>query len=71
MLKGQDIVVLAALMDESRLDESYADLGNRACLSVSETHAAVRRLQESSLINLNKRILKGNAKEFLTHGLPF
>lgn len=71
MLKGQDIVVLAALMDESRLDRSYADLGKRACLSASETHAAVRRLQESSLINLNKRVLKGNAKEFLTHGLRY
>lgn len=71
MLKGQDIVVLAALMDESRSDESYADLGKRACLSASEAHAAVRRLQESALINSNRRVVKSNAKEFLIHGLRY
>ena len=44
MLKGQDIVILAAIMADQRQGESYAELAERACLSASEAHAAVRRM---------------------------
>ena len=69
MLKGQDIVILAAIMDGRRQGESYAELSERACLSVSEAHAAVRRLREASLIGENRRVVKRNAVEFLVHGI--
>lgn len=71
MLKGQDLVVLAALLDGQRGDESYAELGRRTCISASEAHAAVRRLRESSLIAANWHVLKHNALEFLLHGLRY
>ena len=71
MLKGQDIVVLAALMDGRRQSESYAQLGARAFLSASETHAAVKRLQDASLIGPDRHVLKRNVLEFLIHGIRY
>lgn len=71
MLKGQDIVVLAAIMGDCRHDETYAELGKRTCLSASESHAAIRRLKDASLIDADRRVLKRNAIEFLVHGLRY
>lgn len=71
MLKGQDIVILAAIMDGQRQNESYAELGKRACLSVSETHAAVRRLREAALVREDHRVAGRNAVEFLVHGIRY
>ena len=71
MLKGQDIVVLTAIMDGRRQGESYAQLGTRACLSASETHAAVKRLQDASLIGPNWHVLKRNVLELLIHGIRY
>ena len=44
MIKGQDVVVLAALLENGAEELPYAELGKVARLSVSETHAAVKRL---------------------------
>ena len=71
MLKGQDIVVLAALMDGENAEETYAELGMRVCLSASETHAAVRRLQDAMLVSGARRLFKRNVLEFLAHGLRY
>lgn len=71
MIKGQDIVVLAALMDANRQNDTYAELGTHVCLSASETHAAVKRLLNAALINDKHRIFKHNAMEFLVHGLRY
>ena len=71
MLKGQDIVVLAARMDGARPAETYAALGKRVHLSAAETHAAVKRLEESSLLGADRRILRRNALEFLVHGIRY
>ncbi|MBO7656092.1 MAG: hypothetical protein J6U40_14330 [Kiritimatiellae bacterium] len=71
MLKGQDIVVLSVIMDSRFSGVPYAELGCRACLSVSETHAAVRRLREAALIGSERRLLKRNVIEFLVHGLRY
>ena len=43
--------MLAVLMGEGASRLPYSELGRIACLSVSEAHAAVRRLQDSMLIN--------------------
>ena len=61
MIKGQDIVVLAALMDSLRQKDTYAELGAHVCLSASETHAAVNRLIYAALITADHRALKRNA----------
>lgn len=71
MLKGQDVVVLAALMDKRGEAESYQELGRRVCLSASETHAVVKRLQTAALLTSDCRVLKRNAIEFLVHGLRY
>ena len=71
MLKGQDIVVLAAIMGGQRQGASYAQLGAHACLSASEAHAAVKRLQTASLIGPDRHVLKRNVLEFLIHGIQY
>ena len=71
MIKGQDIVVLAALMDSLRQKDTYAELGAHVCLSASETHAAVNRLIDAALITADHRALKRNALEFLAHGIRY
>jgi len=71
MIKGQDIVVLAALMENGAEKLAYAELGKVAKLSVSEAHAAVKRLQESVLLNANRVPIRRNVSEFLVHGLRY
>lgn len=70
MLKGQDIVVLASLIG-SDSSVPYLQLAERAQISVSEAHAAVKRLQDSSLLNSERRIVQRNVEEFLVHGLRY
>lgn len=71
MLKGQDLVVLAALMGDDASHEPYAGLGRRTCLSVSETHASVKRLLAAALLGGDRRVRRRNAIEFLVHGLRY
>ena len=71
MIKGQDIVVLASLMNESAQKLPYAELAETVRLSVAETHAAVKRLQASALLNDDHRPIVRNALEFLVHGLRY
>jgi len=70
MLKGQDIVVLAAIMGH-QADEPYSELAKRAGVSASEAHAAVRRLRESGLVGADRHVQKRNVAEFLVHGLRY
>ena len=63
--------MLAVLMGEGAYELPYSELGRAACLSVSEAHAAVKRLQESALINSMRRPVKRNVEEFLFHGIRY
>lgn len=71
MIKGQDIVVLAALLPSGQNKLTYAQLGQVVQLSISETHAAVKRLQESYLLNSDRVPIRHNISEFLIHGLRY
>ncbi len=71
MLKGQDIVVLAAVIGNRRAYETYAELGSRTGISASEAHASVRRLRESALIGEDRHVLRRNVVDFLVHGLRY
>lgn len=71
MIKGQDIVVLAVLMENGADKFAYAELGRLAHISTSEAHAAVRRLQGSVLLNEVRRPIRRNVCEFLVHGLRY
>ena len=70
MIKGQDILVLVSLMGDPA-DLAYAELGKRSRLSVSETHAAVKRLVECGLVKSDRRLIRRNVIEFLSHGLKY
>lgn len=70
MIKGQDMLVLVALMGDNA-GLAYAELGRRSRLSVSETHAAVKRLVESGLVKSDRHLIKSNVMEFLSHGLKY
>lgn len=63
--------MLAVLMEDGSDKLAYAELGKAACLSASEAHAAVKRLQESALVNGDRRPMRRNAMEFLVHGLRY
>jgi len=69
MIKGQDIVTLAVFLGNGADRLTYAELGKAAGLSASEAHAAVKRLQESFLLNTCRRPVRRNVNEFLVHGL--
>ena len=70
MIKGQDILVLVSLMGGNSC-LAYAELGKRSRLSVSETHAAVKRLVESGLVKSDRHLIKSNVMEFLSYGLKY
>ena len=71
MIKGQDLVVLSVLMGNGADKFVYAELGKLAHISASEAHAAVRRLQESGLLNEGRRPIRRNVREFFAHGLRY
>lgn len=70
VIKGQDILVLVSLMGDNA-GLAYAELGKRSRLSVSETHAAVKRLVECGLVKSDRHLIKSNVMEFLAHGLKY
>ena len=49
----------------------YAALGESLALSASETHAAVKRLQECGLLDRRRAPVRRNVQEFLVSGLRY
>lgn len=70
-MKGQDLVVLAKLCEPEAREMGYASLGAALALSASETHAAVKRLQECGLLDGRRVPVKRNVLEFLGTGLRY
>ncbi len=70
-MKGQDLVVLAKMCEPEARAMGYAALGAALALSASETHAAVKRLQECGLLDGQRVPVKRNALEFLGTGLRY
>ena len=71
MLKGQDIVVLTVLMGKGLESTSYSRLAKSACISVSETYNAIKRLRIARLLSESHRLLRRNVREFLECGLRY
>ena len=63
--------MLAVLMEKGLDAASYARLAKIACLSVSETHGAIRRLRAAGLISERHALLRRNVREFLECGLRY
>ena len=71
MLKGQDIVVLAVLMEKGLESASYSRLAKSACISISETYGAIKRLRIAGLLSASHGLLRRNVREFLECGLRY
>jgi DNA-binding Lrp family transcriptional regulator len=70
-LKPQDVVIALKLaLKEEKL--SYQQLGEKLKLSASMVHSAVRRLQESGLVEAGThRVNRYRLRMFLLHGVPY
>ncbi len=71
MIKGQDIVVLTAIMAAKTGRPSYAELARRTRLSVSEAFASVKRLRSAMLVDEDCRAISRNVTEFLVHAIRY
>lgn len=63
--------MLAKLCEPDAREMGYATLGAALALSASETHAAVKRLQECGLLDARRVPVKRNVQEFLMAGLRY
>jgi len=71
-LRPQDVVVLFSLLSMRQADWVVAEVANLACLSLSETHAAIGRLEVSGLLSFKtRRPVLDASKEFLLHGVKY
>lgn len=71
-LKPQDVLVLLKLAVIREPMWTYAGLAGDLGLSVSEAHAAVKRLVVAQLVFADSRtVFHGNAVEFLVHGVRY
>ena len=73
-MKSHDIVVMCSLLifQKKRKDWSYRSLSQLVLLSLSETHASVKRLEESAIYDsMTKSIIQKNALELLVHGVKY
>ncbi len=69
-LKPQDIVVLCKLLIENEKELPYARMARDLGMSASETHAAIRRLQEGRLLAPGGRTVQRQAvRDFLKYGI--
>ncbi len=72
VLKPQDVVVLFRLLLVKGPNWVIAELANGACLSLSETHAAIKRLELCQLFDpVTRRPIRRAMEEFILHGLKY
>lgn len=62
---------MAKLCEPEAREMGYAALGESLALSASETHAAVKRLQECGLLDGRRAPVRRNVLEFLVSGLRY
>ena len=70
MLKSQDMLVLAALL-ESAPDLKLSELAEKAALGLGPVHRSIRRLQEAGLVDDQREVRLAQADEFLSHALRY
>ena len=72
ILKPQDVVIALKLTTIGKSDWSYCRLAKDLFMSVSETHAGVRRAVAARLLDPQTRApLKQPLEEFLVHGAKY
>jgi len=65
VLKGQDILVLAALLGEEGSPATYGELASRLGLSVSAVHRGITALREAQLVDDSRAPQLAQVDEFL------
>ena len=73
-MKSLDVVVLCKLLilEQKNMDWSYKFLSEEVLLSVSETHASVKRLIQSGVFDeLSKSVIKLSMEELLINGIKY
>jgi hypothetical protein len=68
VLKPQDLVVALALSVSFGTDWTFAGVAERTGISVSEVHAAAKRLEAAGLL-LGRAVNRPSLLEFLEHGV--
>lgn len=69
--RSLDVYVLAKLLLEKG-KRPYSVVAHEIGMSASEVHAAIQRLGQAGLVDIeSRRPIKGSTKEFLFHGVPY
>jgi len=71
VLKGQDILVLAALVSNSESSPKLPDLAEALSLGLGPIHRSLGRLHEAGLVNAERRVQLAQADEFFEHALRY
>jgi DNA-binding transcriptional ArsR family regulator len=71
MLKGQDMLVLAALLGREGPPATYRELGSRLGLSPSAVHRSVHALRDAQLVDESQHPQLAQVDEFLTHSVRY
>jgi hypothetical protein len=71
MLKGQDILVLAALLARDGPPMTLPQLAKQLSLGVGPIHRSLARLGEAGLVGPDRSVWLAQADEFLGHSLPY
>ena len=71
MIRGQDILVLAALAGQQEPPATLKALAAETHLPVSVVHRSVRALQDAQLIDGSRRVQPAQVDEFCAHALRY
>jgi hypothetical protein len=71
VIKGQDILVLLKLVDESE-GRTVRSIGSAVDLDPAGVHRALQRLEEAQLVDVERqRVNRSNTEEFLVHSVKY
>jgi hypothetical protein len=71
MFKGQDIVVLAAMLGHQGVPPTIAELAERLSLDVATIHRSLARLAEAGLVSNDREVQLAQADEFFGTALRY
>ncbi len=71
-MKPQDVLVLLKILTWKGNDRTVARIALSIGMSISETHAAIKRCERSGLIStMTRKPVRSALEEFLIHGLKY